>query len=164
MEKFQFVNGSRCGTNPPDVMIVLLEQARQLFPQIMMGQEYLSILVQVIVAIGFAAMIVVLSALFGKRAGHRAPADVQYESGIVPIGKGNPMFSVKFYVVAMLFVVFDLEVVFLYPWAVIFKDFIVHNSEAFIAMTIFIGILLVAYLYAFGKGAFQWHKNPTPNR
>lgn len=128
------------------------------------GQESLSVLAQVIVAVGFAAFVVVLSALFGKRATHRSPADVPYESGIIPIGKGNPMFSVKFYVVAMLFVIFDLEVVFLYPWAVIFKDFIIHNSEAFIAMTVFIGILLGAYLYALGKGTFQWHKNPEPTK
>lgn len=128
------------------------------------GQEALSILFQVIVAIGFAAVVVVLSSLFGKRAHHRAPADVPYESGIVPVSAGNPMFDVKFYVVAMLFVIFDLEVVFLYPWAVIFKDFVINNSEAFISMSIFIGILLVAYLYALGKGVFNWHKNPVPGR
>ena len=62
--------------------------------------------------------------------------------------------------VAMLFVIFDLEVVFLYPWAVNFRDYVMMNPESFTAMCIFIGILLVAYLYALGKGALNWHHDP----
>ena len=116
--------------------------------------------VQVVAALGLAGMILLLSILMGKRSSVRKPADVPYECGMVPMGEGAPMFSVKFYMVAMLFVIFDLEVVFLYPWAVNFRDYIMMNPESFTAMCIFIGILLVAYLYALGKGALNWHHDP----
>ena len=65
---------------------------------------------------------------------------------------------------AILFLVFDLEVIFLYPWALGFQDIVMNNGEAFAAMTAFIGVLMVAYLYAVGKGAITWHRNPTPRR
>ena len=64
--------------------------------------------------------------------------------------------------VAILFLVFDLEVVFLYPWALGFKDFVLGNASAFGAMAAFIGVLVVAYLYAVGKGVITWHRNPKP--
>ena len=112
-----------------------------------MNQEFFSVLVQVAAALGLAGMILLLSILMG-------------ECGMIPMGEGAPMFSVKFYMVAMLFVIFDLEVVFLYPWAVNFRDYIMMNPESFTAMCIFIGILLVAYLYALGKGALNWHHDP----
>ena len=73
-------------------------------------------------------------------------------------------FSIKFYLVAILFLVFDLEVIFLYPWALGFKDFVVNNGAAFGAMTVFIAVLMIAYLYAVGKGAITWHRNPAPRR
>ena len=83
----------------------------------------------------------------------------------VPEGDGSPsFFSVKFYLVAILFLVFDLEVIFLYPWALGFQDVVMNNGEAFAAMTAFIGVLMVAYLYAVGKGAIVWHRNPAPRR
>ena len=106
-----------------------------------MNQEFFSVLVQVVAALGLAGIILLLSIL-------------------MPVGEGAPMFSVKFYMVAMLFVIFDLEVVFLYPWAVNFRDYVMLNPESFTAMCIFIGILLVAYLYALGKGALNWHRDP----
>ena len=133
-----------CGTPVPDVM----------------NQEFFSVLVQVAAALGLAGMILLLSILMGKRSSVRKPADIPYECGMIPMGEGAPMFSVKFYMVAMLFVIFDLEVVFLYPWAVNFRDYIMMNPESFTAMCIFIGILLVAYLYALGKGALNWHHDP----
>ena len=117
-------------------------------------------LVQVVAALGLAGIILLLSILMGKRSSVRKPADIPYECGMIPMGEGAPMFSVKFYMVAMLFVIFDLEVVFLYPWAVNFRDYIMMNPESFTAMCIFIGILLVAYLYALGKGALNWHHDP----
>ncbi|MEG2248460.1 MAG: NADH-quinone oxidoreductase subunit A, partial [Akkermansia sp.] len=118
-----------------------------------MNQEFLSVLFQVIAAVGFAGIVLLLSVLFGKRAKHRAPADVPYECGVVPVGDGAPLFSVKFYMVAMLFVIFDIEVVFLYPWALNFKDMVMAHPESFVSMCIFLGVLLIAYLYALGKGA-----------
>ncbi|MBI4654524.1 MAG: NADH-quinone oxidoreductase subunit A [Nitrospirae bacterium] len=76
-----------------------------------------------------------------------------YESGIPPVGEPRERFSVKFYIIAMLFVVFDVEAVFLYPWAVAYDKIGLYS---FIEMMIFIYILLVGYIYAWGKGAIEW--------
>ncbi len=76
-----------------------------------------------------------------------------YESGNPPVGEPRYRFSVKFYIIAMLFVVFDVEAIFLYPWAVVFDKI---GLYAFIEMIIFICILLVGYIYAWKKGAFTW--------
>ena len=94
-----------------------------------MNQEFFSVLVQVVAALGLAGIILLLSILMGKRSSVRKPADIPYECGMIPMGEGAPMFSVKFYMVAMLFVIFDLEVVFLYPWAVNFRDYVMMNPE-----------------------------------
>ena len=130
-----------------------------------MLQEYFSALIQLIAGFGFAGLIIVLSVIFGRRAKMGKGADVPYECGNVPEGDGSPaFFSVKFYLVAILFLVFDLEVVFLYPWALGFKDFVMDNCAAFASMTAFIGVLMIAYLYALGKGVIVWHRNPAPRR
>ena len=76
-----------------------------------------------------------------------------YESGNIPVGEPRQRFSVKFYIIAMLFVVFDVEAVFLYPWAIVFDKI---GLYAFIEMVIFIVILLVGYIYAWKKEAFTW--------
>lgn len=128
-----------------------------------MLQEYFSALIQLLAGFGFAGMIIVLSIIFGRRAKLRKPTEVPYECGNVPEGEGAPaFFSIKFYMVAILFLVFDLEVVFLYPWALGFKDFVLNYAPAFGAMAAFIGVLVVAYLYAVGKGVITWHRNPKP--
>lgn len=128
-----------------------------------MLQEYFSALIQLIAGFGFAGLIIILSVIFGRRAKMGKGADVPYECGNVPEGDGAPaFFSVKFYLVAILFLVFDLEVVFLYPWALGFKDFVLNNGAAFGAMSVFIAVLMIAYLYAVGKGAVIWHRNPAP--
>ncbi len=132
-------------------------------PVIAMLQEYFSALIQLVAGFGFAGMIIVLSVIFGRRARLRPAQDVPYECGNVPEGDGAPaFFSIKYYMVAILFLVFDLEVIFLYPWALGFKDFVVNNGAAFGAMTAFIAVLMVAYLYALGKGVIVWHRNPKP--
>lgn len=130
-----------------------------------MLQEYFSALVQFVAGFGFAGIIIVLSIVFGRRAKQRKAMEIPYECGNVPEGDGCPsVFSIKFYLVAILFLVFDLEVVFLYPWALGFKDFVVLHAEAFWGMAAFIGLLMVAYFYAVGKGALAWHRNPAPRR
>jgi NADH-quinone oxidoreductase subunit A len=122
-----------------------------------MLSDYIPVLVQVLVVVGFAVTSLVLSVLLGK-SGRRTPVkDSPYECGMVPVGGGQPRFSVKFYLVAMLFVIFDIEVVFLYPWAVTFREFVASGSlGVFWAMSGFVGILLVAYVYALKKGALDW--------
>jgi NADH-quinone oxidoreductase subunit A len=123
-----------------------------------MLREYLPVLLQLIVAVGFAVSALVVSVLLGKT-GRRTPAkDMAYECGMVPHGEAQPRFSVKFYLVAMLFILFDLEIVFMYPWAVVYKEMIAQSSVVFWSMLSFITILMVGYVYALKKGALDWRK------
>jgi NADH-quinone oxidoreductase subunit A len=83
--------------------------------------------------------------------------DMPYECGMLPVGSGSSRMSVKFYLVAMLFILFDIEVVFLYPWAVVYREMLATNANLiFGAMVSFLGILFVGYVYALKKGAFDW--------
>lgn len=121
--------------------------------------DYLSLLIQVVCAAGFAGIIIVMSVLFGKRGKNTGYKNMPYECGMLPIGDGAPKFSIKFYIIAMLFVVFDIEVVFMYPWAVVFRDFVISNGPAFWTMTAFVAVLLIAYLYAWRKGVLNWTRD-----
>jgi NADH-quinone oxidoreductase subunit A len=123
-----------------------------------MLREYLPVLLQVIVAIGFAASALLVSALVGKTGKRTAAKDMPYECGMVPQGSGQPRFSVKFYLVAMLFILFDLEIVFMYPWAVVYKEEVAKSSLIFWSMFSFIAILMVGYAYALKKGALDFKK------
>lgn len=121
-----------------------------------MPAQYLPVLFQILIAAGFAAAVLVLSVIFGRSARRSAAKDVPYECGMLPVGEGAPRFSVKFYLVAMLFVIFDIEVVFMYPWAVQFRDLIATGPVALASMAGFAGVLAVAYVYALKKGALNW--------
>jgi len=99
------------------------------------------------------------SVLLGKLGRRNRAKDVAYECGMIPIGSGTARLSVKFYVVAMLFILFDIEVVFMYPWAVVFRDMLKNAATAnsiFFAMISFLGILFIGYVYALKKRAFDW--------
>jgi NADH-quinone oxidoreductase subunit A len=122
-----------------------------------MLNEYLPVLLQIVTATGLAAVMLIASVLLGKSSPRNAMKDSAYECGMLPIGDAQPRFSVKFYMVAMLFVLFDIEVVFMYPWAIVFRDMVAVNSTIFWSMAGFAGILLVAYLYALKKGALKWN-------
>ena len=122
-----------------------------------MLEDYLPILLQALLAGGFAGVTLLISVLLGRSAARNKTKDSAYECGMLPIGEAQPRFSVKFYIVAMLFVMFDIEVVFLYPWAVIFKDYVpVLGAGIFWWMLSFVSILLVAFAYAWKKGALRW--------
>ncbi len=121
-----------------------------------MLREYLPILLQIIVAVGFAASALAVSMLLGKVGRRSATKDSAYECGMVPQGEAQPRFSVKFYLVAMLFILFDLEIVFMYPWAVVYRDAIKHSSVIFWSMLSFVSILMVGYIYALRKGVLDW--------
>lgn len=125
-----------------------------------MSSQFLPVFIQILVAIGFAAVALTLSVVLGKSARRTTTKDTAYECGMLPIGDGAPRFSVKFYLVAMLFVIFDIEVVFMYPWAVQFRDLIAESPVALVSMAGFAGILAVAYVYAFKKGALSWKEQP----
>ena len=123
-----------------------------------MLRDYLPVLLHILVAIGFAVSALVTSVLLG-RAGRRTPTkDSAYECGMVPQGEAQPRFSVKFYLVAMLFILFDLEIVFMYPWAVVYRESIVESKTILWSMLSFVTILMVGYVYALKKGAFDWKK------
>ena len=124
-----------------------------------MLKDYLPILLQVIVAIGFAAAALIFSVVLGK-AGRRNPTkDSAYECGMLPVGAAQPRFSVKFYLVAMLFILFDIEIVFMFPWAVVYREFIVKDGPLiFWSMLSFVGLLTVGYVYAVMKGALDWKR------
>ena len=117
-----------------------------------------------VIAIGFALGNLVLSLLVGpSRTG--AVKEQTYESGMVPFGDARRRFNVRFYVVAMIFLVIDVDIVFMYPWATIFAGAARSGVKSFgtdlgalllIEMGVFVFLLLVAYLYAWGKGVFRW--------
>ena len=123
-----------------------------------MIREYLPVLLQIVVAIGFAAAVLIVSVIVGKSGRRTRVKDTAYECGMVPQGGAQPRFSVKFYLVAMLFILFDLEIVFMYPWAVVYKETVVHSTMILWSMLSFISILMVGYVYALKKGAFDWKK------
>lgn len=122
-----------------------------------MLESYLPVIMQTTVALGFAGMMLVMSLLLGKKGKPNPVKESAYECGMLPIGDGAPRFSVKFYIVAMLFVIFDIEVVFMYPWAVQFRDLVQESAMAFWSVCGFVGVLAVAYVYALKKGAFTWN-------
>jgi len=122
-----------------------------------MVSDYIPVLVQIVIASGFAIATLIASALLGKRALRNVTKDSAYECGMTPVGGGQARFSVKFYLVAMLFVLFDIEVVFLFPWASVYREQIGEGALVFLwAMLGFVGILFIAYLYALKKGALEW--------
>ena len=130
--------------------------------------QYLGVLLLALVVITFAVGSMVASKLAGwffsaRRAralGRHTPTkDTPYECGMLPVGDGSSRLSVKFYLVAMLFILFDIEVVFLYPWAVVYKEMLIDPATAnliFGTMVSFLGILFVGYIYAIKRNAFDW--------
>jgi NADH-quinone oxidoreductase subunit A len=119
--------------------------------------QYLPVLMLGILAVLFSFGMLFMSVLIGKK-GKRLPIkDTAYECGMLPVGEGNTRLSVKFYLVAMLFILFDVEVVFLYPWAVVYKAMLQNNAGLILgSMLSFLGILFVGYIYAVKKRAFDW--------
>lgn len=122
-------------------------------------KQYLPILMIFTIAIGFGAMNIVISHLMGRKKATRAKLS-PYECGMDPVGSARQRFSVKFYLVAMLFILFDIEAIFLVPWAVVFRGLSETLSKMFVffEMMIFIGVLLVGYIYAWKKGLFEWNR------
>lgn len=120
--------------------------------------DYLPILVQAVVAVGLAVGIIVASHLFGQRSRRNATKDSAYECGMRPDGKPSAPFSVKFYVVAMLFILFDIEVIFLLPWAVIYRDFLAAGVPVLAPMLFFLGVLVLGLVYEYRKKALDWER------
>ncbi len=114
--------------------------------------NYLPVLVYMIICIGLVGVIVLLSELLGQKK-HFPSKDLPYECGMDPIGDARHRYTVRFYVIAMFFIVFDIEAIFFYPWAVIFKAL---GWFGFWEMLVFVGVLVVGLVYVWGKGALEW--------
>lgn len=115
-------------------------------------QVYFPVLVQGVIAVVLAAALIVLSYVLGKRV-RNVVKDTPYESGITPTGDARARFSVKFYLVAMLFILFDIEAIFLYPWAVVFREL---KMFGFAEMLVFVVLILSGFFYIWRKGALDW--------
>lgn len=125
----------------------------------MSSADYLPFLVQIILATGLAVTIVGVSHLLGERVKRRSPIkDTAYECGVKPDGPVHTRFSVKFYVTAMLFILLDIEIVFLIPWTFIYRDFLAANIAIFTPVMFFIGLIVLGLIYEYKKGALEWEK------
>jgi len=127
--------------------------------------RYLPLLIHFLIAGGLASAIVLLSWIIGYRKPTRAKLS-PYECGMTPVGDARERFSVKFYLVAMLFILFDVEAVFLYPWAVILRDLkkAGQGMFGFWEMAVYIGIVLVGFFYIWKKGVLDWGESSSERR
>src|SRR5438309_1578258 len=123
-------------------------------------EMYFPVLVQAIIAMALAAGLLSVSYLLGKKVRNRVK-DMPYESGIIPIGDARQRFSVKFYLVGMLFILFDIEAIFLYPWAVVYRQL---KMFAFVEMLIFIALILCGFFFIWKKGALDWSYSDRPDK
>ena len=123
----------------------------------MLTEQYLPLTIHIAVAIGLAVSIFAASLLLGRAGKRTAAKDMAYECGMPVREAAAPRFSVKFYLVAMLFILFDIEIVFMYPWAVVYRDFLAqHGGIIFWSMAGFVSVLTIGYIYAIKKGALDW--------
>ena len=120
--------------------------------------EYFPIFLQVILAVAIAVGIILASELFGQRQKRSKLSDAPYECGNLPITGPHPRFSIKFYVTAMLFLLLDIEVVFLIPWALIYREFIAENIPIVLPVLFFLFLLFFGLVYEIKKGALEWEK------
>jgi NADH-quinone oxidoreductase subunit A len=123
-------------------------------------EVYFPVLLQAVVAMLLAAGLLTASYLLGKRVRNRVK-DMPYESGIVPTGDARQRFSVKFYLVAMLFILFDIEAIFLYPWAVVYREL---AMPGFVEMLVFVVLILSGFFYIWKKGALDWSGSDASSR
>jgi NADH-quinone oxidoreductase subunit A len=124
------------------------------------AETWFPVLIQIIIAIGVAAAMIGLSSIIGRKV--KDPIKMSpYESGMKPVGNARERFSVKFYLVAMVFIVFDIEAIFLYPWAVIYRQL---KLFAFFEMLVFVLLVLCGFYYIWKKGVLNWsaddHRKP----
>lgn len=118
-----------------------------------MAIGYIPILILIVVSVGFAVVVLTISWLLAPSKPD-ASKDSTYECGMDPVGDARDRYSVRFYVVAMLFIIFDVETIFLFPWAVVFKQ---NATFFFLEMLVFLGFLLVGYVYVWRMGALDWN-------
>ena len=120
-----------------------------------MIENYLPILITFILAAGFVSVSLIQTHFVGPRINNKVKM-MPYESGVDPVGETRIRFSIRFFLIALLFIIFDIEIVFLYPWAVVFKDFLTMGSFIFFEMVVFLFILLFGFVYVWKNGALEW--------
>src|SRR6202162_5011692 len=120
------------------------------------SDTYFPVLVQIAIAVVVAGALVAISYFVGQRVKDRVK-DSPYECGIAPTGSARERFSVKFYLVGIVFILFDIEAVFLYPWAVVYREL---KMFAFFEMLVFIALVLAGFFYIWKKGALDWSGEP----
>jgi NADH-quinone oxidoreductase subunit A len=120
--------------------------------------DFFPVLVQGVLAAGLAAVIIVASHVFGQRGSRNRIKNSAYECGIPADGQAHTRFSVKFYVTAMLFILFDIEVVFLIPWVFVYRDFLAVGIPILMPVLFFIGVLVLGLVYEMKKGALEWER------
>ena len=124
------------------------------------AEVYFPVLLQALIAMALAAGLLTVSYLLGKRVKNKIK-DTPYESGITPTGDARQRFSVKFYLVGMLFILFDIEAIFLYPWVVVYRDL---KMFGFVEMLIFVILILSGFFYIWKKGALDWAESDRARR
>jgi NADH-quinone oxidoreductase subunit A len=117
--------------------------------------SYIPVLTMLIIAAVLGTVIVIASGLLGPKVVNPRK-NLPFECGMPPVGDARRRFSVRFYLVAILFLLFDVEGVFFFPWAISFKDFLAVNSFILLEMGFFVGVLLLGYFYVLRKGALEW--------
>lgn len=120
--------------------------------------DYYPILVQITIAASIGVVVLVASHVFGKRGTPNAIKDSPYECGMLAEGSGHARFAIKFYVTAMLFILFDIEVVFLIPWVMVFREFLAVNLPIILPAFFFIFVLVLGLVYELKKGAIEWEQ------
>jgi NADH-quinone oxidoreductase subunit A len=120
--------------------------------------DYYPILIQLILVLGIGVTVLVASHIFGQRSVGSAIKNSPYECGMLAQGSGNARFAVKFYVTAMLFILFDIEVVFLIPWVMVFREFMAAQLPILLPVFFFLFVLVLGLVYELKKGAIEWEK------
>jgi len=118
---------------------------------------YVPLMISVVIAVVFSLIFVGLSKFFGPHRPNKTKESM-YECGMPSVASAHQRFSVKFYLVAVLFILFDLEAVFLFPWAVVYKSFVLDGHAGFLMaeMFFFLGVLFLGWVYCWKRGALQW--------
>jgi len=123
---------------------------------------YLPVFIQVLIALAIALGVLVASHMFGQRTSANKAKDSGYECGLPMEGKVHPRFTVKFYITAMLFIIFDIEVVFMIPWAMIYRDFLAAHVSILLPILFFMLVLVVGLIYELKKGGLEWERSVRP--
>ena len=120
--------------------------------------DYYPVLIQFSIAASIGVVVLIASHIFGQRGSRSALKDLPYECGMLTEGSGHARFAVKFYITAMLFILFDIEVVFLIPWVLIFREFIAANLPILLPVFFFLFVLVLGLFYELKKGAIEWEQ------